>query len=57
MDGGFLIAAKIGGTAYSLNVWVKKEEVDSGAHAGVRTEVTEWLKAMERENCELREAN
>ena len=51
------IAAKIGCTAQTLNEWVKKAEVDSGASAGVSTDVAERLKALERENRELRQAN
>lgn len=51
------IAAKIGCTARSLNEWVKKAEVDSGVRAGLPTEVAEKLKALERENRELRQAN
>jgi transposase-like protein len=51
------IAAKIGCTAQTLNEWVKKAEVDSGVGAGVPTEVAEKLKALERENRELRQAN
>jgi transposase len=51
------IAAKIGCTAQTLSDWVKKAEVDSGARAGVPTEVAERLKALERENRELRQAN
>jgi transposase-like protein len=51
------IAAKIGCTAQSLNEWVKKAEVDSGVRAGVPAEVAERMKALERENRELRQAN
>ena len=51
------IAAKIGCTAQTLSDWVKKAAVDSGARAGVPTEVAERLKALERENRELRQAN
>jgi transposase len=51
------IAAKIGCTAQTLNEWVKKAEVDSGRRAGVPTDVVERLKALERENRELRQAN
>ena len=51
------IAAKIGCTAQTLSDWVKKSEVDSGTRAGVPTEVAERLKALERENRELRQAN
>ena len=51
------IATKIGCTAQTLHEWVKKAEVDSGRRAGVPTEVVERLKALERENRELRQAN
>ena len=51
------IAAKIGCTAQTLNEWIKKSEVDNGKRAGVPTEVGERLKALERENRELRQAN
>jgi transposase-like protein len=51
------VAAKIGCTAQSLNEWVKKSEVDSGVRAGLPTEAAEKLKALERENRELRQAN
>jgi len=36
---------------------VSKAEVDSGKRVGVPTEVAEKLKALERENRELRQAN
>ena len=52
-----LIAAKIGCTAQSLNEWVKKAEIDSGVRNGVPAEIAERLKALERENRELRQAN
>ena len=51
------IAAKIGCTAQTLNEWVKKAEVDSGQRAGVPTDMAAKLKALERENRELRQAN
>ncbi len=51
------IAAKIGCTAQTLNEWVKKAEVDSGRRAGIPTETAEKMKALERENRELRQAN
>ena len=37
--------------------WVKKAEVDSGKRAGVPIDMAEKLKALERENRELRQAN
>ena len=51
------IAAKIGCTAQSLHDWVKKAEIDSGVRGGVPAEIAERLKALERENRELRQAN
>ena len=51
------IAAKIGCAAQTLHDWTKKAEVDAGKRAGVPTEVAEKLKALERENRELRQAN
>ena len=51
------IAAKIGCSAHTLNEWVKKAEVDSGKRAGIPTEMAERMKALERENRELRQAN
>ena len=51
------IASKIGCSANTLNDWVKKAEIDGGKRAGVTTEMTERLKALERENRELRQAN
>ena len=51
------VAAKIGCTAQTLNEWIKKTEVDSGKRAGMSTDVAEKLKALERENRELRQAN
>ena len=51
------ISAKIGCTAQTLHEWVKKAEIDSGRRPGVSSDVTERLKALERENRELRQAN
>ena len=51
------IAAKIGCTAQTLHEWVKKADRDSGRTAGIPTDVSEKLKALERENRELRQAN
>ena len=51
------LAAKIGCTPPTLNEWVKKAEVDSGRRAGVSSEMAERMKALERENRELRQAN
>ena len=51
------IAAKIGCSAHTLNEWIKKSEVDRGARAGIPTEVAEKMKALERENRDLKQAN
>ena len=51
------IAGKIGCSTHTLLDWVKKTEVDSGKRAGISTDVAEKLKALERENRELRQAN
>ena len=51
------IAGKIGCTAQTLHQWVGKAERDSGVRAGVPTDVATKLKALERENRELRQAN
>src|ERR1700716_2506864 len=48
------VSAKIGCTAQTLLDWVKKAEVDSGKRVGVPTDMAEKLKALERENRELR---
>ncbi|MBU2958961.1 IS3 family transposase [Paracoccus sp. 1_MG-2023] len=51
------ISAKIGCAPQTLNEWIKKAEVDSGKRAGIPTDMTEKMKALERENRELRQAN
>lgn len=51
------IATKIGCTPQTLHDWVKKAEVESGQRPGVPTDMAEKLKALERENRELRQAN
>ena len=51
------IAGKIGCSANTLHDGVKKAEVDSGKRAGLPSDVAEKMKALERENRELRQAN
>ncbi|MDN2580954.1 IS3 family transposase [Aquibium sp. ELW1220] len=51
------IASKIGCTGQTLNEWVTKAEVDAGKRAGMPTNMVAKLKALERENRELRQAN
>ena len=51
------IAGKIGCTAQTLNEWAKKAETDAGRKPGVTSDMGAKLKALERENRELRQAN
>ncbi len=51
------ISAKIGCAPQTLNECVKKAEVDRGDRGGITTEMAEKLKALERENRELKQAN
>ena len=51
------IAAKIGCTSETLRRWVRQAERDRGKRAGPTTEDRERIKALERENRELRQAN
>jgi len=48
---------KIGCTSQTLNEWVKKAERDSGHKPGLTSDMATRLKALERENRELRQAN
>jgi transposase-like protein len=51
------IAQKIGGSAETLRHWVRQAERDQGLRAGPTTDERERIKALERENRELRQAN
>jgi len=51
------IAPKIGCVPQTLNEWVRKHEIDTGAREGITTEERERIKALEREVKELRRAN
>jgi transposase-like protein len=51
------IAAKIGCTAETLRKWVRQAEKDQGLREGLTTDERERLKALERENRELKRAN
>jgi transposase-like protein len=51
------IAPKIGCVPQTLNEWVRRHEIDAGARQGVTTDERERIKALERENKELRRAN
>jgi transposase len=51
------IAGKIGCTAETLRKWVRQAERDDGQRPGTTTEERDRIKALERENRELRQAN
>ena len=51
------IAGKIGCTAETLRKWVRRAERDQGLREGLTTSDRERLKALERENRELKRAN
>jgi transposase len=51
------VSAKIGCAAQTLNEWIKRAEIDGGRRVGVPAEMAEKMKALERENRELRQAN
>ena len=51
------MASKSGCNATTLHEWVKRWEIDRGTRAGVPTDVGEKMKALERENRALQQAN
>jgi transposase len=51
------IAAKIGCTSETLRNWVRQAERDSGQRSGLTSDERARLRALERENRELRQAN
>jgi len=51
------IATKIGCTPETLRKWVRQSEIDSGRRGGLTTDERSRIKALERENRELRRAN
>jgi transposase len=51
------IAGKIGCVPQTLHPWVRQHEVDTGQLEGVSTSEVQRIKALERENRELRKAN
>lgn len=51
------VAAKIGCTPETLRAWVNKSEVDTGVQPGTTSDDAERIKALERENRELKRAN
>jgi len=51
------IAAKIGCSGETLRKWLRQHERDAGLRDGMTSEMRDRLKALERENRELRQAN
>ena len=50
-------AEKLGCSAETLRSWVRRTERDAGQRPGLTTDERERLKALERENRELKRAN
>src|SRR2546429_9581410 len=52
------VARKLGiGSAETLRKWIRRAEIDAGQRPGVTTAESEQVKALKRENAELRRAN
>lgn len=51
------IASKLGMTPETLRKWVRRAETDEGLRPGLTSSERERMKALERENRELRRAN
>jgi len=51
------VAEKIGCSAETLRKWVRQAERDAGTREGVTSDERERLKALEKENRELKRAN
>jgi len=51
------IADMVGCSAETLRKWVRRAETDEGRRPGLSTSERERLKALERENLQLRRAN
>jgi transposase-like protein len=51
------IADKVGCNAETLRLWVRRSERDRGSRPGLTTDERDRLKALERENRELRQTN
>ena len=51
------VASKIGCSPDSLKAWLKRTQIDAGEIPGATTDELERIKALEKENKELRRAN
>ena len=57
MAGDFVDCLEIGCTGESLRRWMRQAERGAGDRAGLTSDERARLKALERENRELRQAN
>jgi len=51
------ISQRLGMSAESLRTWIRRTEIDTGERPGLTTDERVRLKALEKENRELRRAN
>jgi transposase len=51
------VAAKVGCSAETLRLWVRRSEYDTGRQGGPNVDERERIRALEREVRELRQAN
>ena len=51
------VSSKVGCSAETLRKWVRRAERDTGVRPGLTSDERARLKALERENLELRRAN
>jgi transposase len=51
------VAGKLGMTPETLRKWVRRDQIDAGSRPGLTTDERTRLKALEKENRELRRAN
>jgi transposase len=52
------VAGRLGiGSSETLRRWIRRAEIDSGQRPGLTTAESEQVKALKRENAELRRAN
>jgi transposase len=47
----------LSGGSFTLHGWIRRQQTNAGQHPGQTSEERERIKALERENRELRKAN